>query len=256
MNDADIDSDTSSTKSFSGIASIGESFVPSQHHKQAAITTLDLDGLLHPPIQLKEDLKEGCGGQLWPAGMVLAKYLLRYHRYDLIAKTMHVFVDPDFLELGAGGGLVGLAVARGCNLNRKTQITDQLPMLELMQSNIRENGLEEKVTAHIFDWGSAMSSELQNSFTSSNGRPDIILAADCVYFEPAFPLLKRTLEDLVSDKTVCYFCFKKRRKADWRFVKSLGKTLTVREVMEDEEKESSAKEGIHLYEITAKRRKG
>ena len=43
---------------------------------------------------------------------------------------------------------------------------------------------------------------------------DLILAADCVYFEPAFPLLVRTLVDLVPDsKTEVLFCYKKRRKA-------------------------------------------
>ena len=31
-------------------------------------------------------------------------------------------------------------------------------------------------------------------------RPDLILAADCVYFEPAFPLLVQTLSEL-SDLT-------------------------------------------------------
>lgn len=42
---------------------------------------------------------------------------------------------------------------------------------------------------------------------------DLILAADCVYFEPAFPLLVKTLVDLVPDKSVeVLFCYKKRRK--------------------------------------------
>jgi predicted nicotinamide N-methyase len=46
------------------------------------------------------------------------------------------------------------------------------------------------------------------------GKADLILAADCVYFEPAFPLLVRTLCDLVADqKTEVLFCYKKRRKA-------------------------------------------
>lgn len=44
-------------------------------------------------------------------------------------------------------------------------------------------------------------------------RPDLILAADCVYYEPAFPLLVQTLSDLsVDEKTEVLFCYKKRRK--------------------------------------------
>lgn len=43
-------------------------------------------------------------------------------------------------------------------------------------------------------------------------RPDVILAADCVYFEPAFPLLVETLDDLADQTTEILFCYKKRRK--------------------------------------------
>lgn len=44
----------------------------------------------------------------------------------------------------------------------------------------------------------------------------MILAADCVYFEPAFPLLVQTLSDLVVDnRTEVLFCYKKRRKVAW-----------------------------------------
>jgi len=45
---------------------------------------------------------------------------------------------------------------------------------------------------------------------------DLILAADCVYFEPAFPLLIQTLCDLVPCSSFTepelLFCYKKRRK--------------------------------------------
>ena len=46
---------------------------------------------------------------------------------------------------------------------------------------------------------------------------DMLLAADCVYFEPAFPLLVQTLVDLVHEDTEVLFCYKKRRKV-WRAV--------------------------------------
>jgi hypothetical protein len=49
-------------------------------------------------------------------------------------------------------------------------------------------------------------------------RPDLILAADCVYYEPTFPLLVQTLSDLVNDeKTEVLFCYKKRRKVEHFF---------------------------------------
>jgi hypothetical protein len=56
---------------------IPESLIPSPTHLQPRITTTSLDGLLPTPLRLKEDLTEGCGGKLWPAGMVLARYMVR-----------------------------------------------------------------------------------------------------------------------------------------------------------------------------------
>ena len=65
--------------------------------------------------------------------------------------------------------------------------------------------------------------------------PDIILAADCVSFAPAFPLLLEPLLELLKydsedgreGKPVCWFCMKKRRKADMRFIAALKKQFIV-----------------------------
>lgn len=125
-------------------------------------------------------------------------------------------------------------------------ITDQLPMLALMRENIQLNNLSSTVTAAVYDWGTTLPPNVPE-------HSDIVLAADCVYFEPAFPLLLETLGRVVGDGTVCYFCFKKRRKADWRFVKSLKKTFEVRSIDEDEDSPTYRREGIYLYEVTRKK---
>jgi protein N-lysine methyltransferase METTL21A len=65
-----------------------ESLAPVRVNNTASTTALSLENLLDPPLVLHQDLKEGCGGQLWPAGMVLARYMLRHHRHDLADKTM------------------------------------------------------------------------------------------------------------------------------------------------------------------------
>lgn len=67
-----------------------EGFVKLPEYKAAASSDLDFDGLLPTPLKLHEDLSNGCGGQLWPAGMVLSKYMLRKHRSDLKGRTMSV----------------------------------------------------------------------------------------------------------------------------------------------------------------------
>jgi len=63
--------------------SFDEGLTPLPEYKPAGTTALDFSGLLDEPVKLHEDLKSGCGGQLWPAGMVLAKHMLRYHRDEL-----------------------------------------------------------------------------------------------------------------------------------------------------------------------------
>lgn len=69
---------------------ISEDLVQSPAHKTAGASSIDFDGLLSTPLKLQEDLAEGCGGQLWPAGMVLSNYLLRNHRNVMKGRTMFV----------------------------------------------------------------------------------------------------------------------------------------------------------------------
>ncbi|KAL8418461.1 hypothetical protein RB594_001884 [Gaeumannomyces avenae] len=164
---------------------IDADLTPLPEYKEAGTTTLDFDGLLSAPLRLHEDLSSGCGGQLWPAGMVLATHMLRYHR-DRLADA---------------------------------RMGEELPQ-EVVES-----------------------------------RPNVILAADCVYFEPAFPLLQKTMADLLTlcpDATI-YFCFKKRRRADMQFLKKAQKLFSVVEVA-DQARPVFSREGLFLYAISSKQR--
>ena len=59
---------------------------------------------------------------------------------------------PCSLELGAGGGLVGLGVALGCTVDKPIYITDQENMLSLMKQNIDLNGLQSRVVPLVLNW--------------------------------------------------------------------------------------------------------
>jgi hypothetical protein len=72
----------------------GRDLVEQRVLKSAGTTSIDFDGLLSPPLKLHEDLTNGCGGQLWPAGMVLAKYMLRVQKHTLKGKSMFVRSAP------------------------------------------------------------------------------------------------------------------------------------------------------------------
>ncbi|WPB01855.1 uncharacterized protein RHO25_006487 [Cercospora beticola] len=211
---------------------LSEDLVTSPEHKPKATKSVDFDGLLTPPLFLHEDLAKGNGGQAWPAGMILTKYILR-RKQDAIRTASSI------VELGAGGGLVGLAVAAGCRSNAVIHITDMSTMYDLMQQNIALNALGDRVTAAVYDWGGATPEGIPQ-------HPDVVLAADCVYFEPAFPLLQQTLQDLIGPNTVCYFCFKRRRRADMHFLKAVKKQFLVEDVLDDPDQQSYARENIFL----------
>jgi hypothetical protein len=82
--------DRSTSPEISGL-DIGEDFSALPEYKTAGITTVDFAGLLSLPLLLREDMSSGCGGQTWPAGMVLAKHMLRYHKEDLGDAKVYVF---------------------------------------------------------------------------------------------------------------------------------------------------------------------
>ena len=84
----DTASTHSVTSSQNDVFAIDDTFLPPQSQKLAGTIDASFDGLLEPPLLLYEDPKEGCGGQLWPAGMVLSKYMLTHHTADLAGKTM------------------------------------------------------------------------------------------------------------------------------------------------------------------------
>ncbi|RKF53280.1 Protein-lysine N-methyltransferase EFM6 [Erysiphe neolycopersici] len=218
---------------------IGDDFTPIPHYKVASTTSHDFSNLLTMPIQLHEDLTSGCGGQLWPAGMVLAKHMLRYHKNTLI--------EARILELGAGGGVVGLSVAMGCRINKPIYITDQENMMDLVRRNIEINALETVAQELVLEWGNPLPTEVLRR------QPNLILAADCVYYEPSFPLLLTTLKDLakLSPETIIYFCFKKRRRADMRFLRAAKRIFTIEEP-EDEDRNKFSRQGLYLYTFKLK----
>lgn len=113
-----------------------------------------------------------------------------------------------------------------------------------MERNILLNNLQSNVTATELDWAKPLPG-LQ--------RRDLILAADCVYFEPAFPLLVSTLAALVPPPPErapeVLFCYKKRRRADKRFFALLKKYFTWSIVSDDPAQEKYSREAITLLRL-------
>lgn len=114
-----------------------------------------------------------------------------------------------------------------------------------METNIKLNNLLPLVKASVLDWGTPLPEDIPH-------HPAVVLAADCVYFEPAFPLLVETLQSLIGPETVCYFCFKRRRRADLRFIKLAKKAFDITEVTDDPDRQTYARENITIWVIRSK----
>ncbi|WVN89569.1 uncharacterized protein L203_104796 [Cryptococcus depauperatus CBS 7841] len=207
-------------------------------------TRIDVPGL--KDIKLKIDAGPGCGGIAWPSGEVLSRYLAYRHAIDPTR-----LYGQKVIELGSGTGLVGI-VAAMLEPTAEIWVTDQAQLLELMTTNAELNlkGKNQR-NVHVaeLNWGEPLPSNIPTEEAS------LILAADCVYFEPTFPLLVKTLCDLapVGKPMEILFCYKKRRKADKRFFIMLKKHFTLTPVDDDKDSERYQREGVTLMKL--KRRK-
>ena len=74
--------------------------------------------------------------------------------------------------------------------------------------------------------------------------PEILLAADCCYLEESAPLLTMTMKELMGNDTVCYFCYKKRRRADKDVIRKLSKLFEVKKINGE-----WVKDGVFLYRV-------
>ncbi|CAK5276061.1 unnamed protein product [Mycena citricolor] len=188
-------------------------------------------GALTVSIDLALDASPGCGGIAWPAGEVLSRYLVLRGPEFVKAKNV--------LELGSGTGLCGLVAAA---MGGKVVITDQAPLLPIMRDNIELNRLSAACKVVELNWGEPIPEDIPT--------PDIVLAADCVYIESAFPLLVQTLSDLVANgDTQVLFCYKKRRKADKRFFALLKKQFRWVDVEDDPGRSTYTREAISLLRL-------
>ncbi|CEP19243.1 hypothetical protein [Parasitella parasitica] len=158
-----------------------------------------------------------------------------------------LFKNQKVVELGSGTGLVGLAVAKICPEIKQMVITDQLPMMSLMQENIRLNHLNKSVTAVVLNWGEAIP-HLSEALDA-----DVILASDCIYLEVAFmPLLETFFALTNKPSSVIYLAYKKRRNADKLFFQAAKKKFILTEITEDPKMKVYSRDKSHLYRVTRK----
>jgi predicted nicotinamide N-methyase len=195
----------------------------------------------HYDVALALDVTTGCGGKIWPAAEVLGAYIAS-------RRTAVEWKGKVAVELGAGTGLVGLLAAQ-MNILHHVWITDQIPMMRLMQQNLDLNGeqLRKCCTVAELNWGERVPADTPS-------KPDILLLADCVYLEVAFQPLVDTMCEMSTPETEILFCYQQRRKADKRFFKMLRKHFHFTDIEDDDpvRKQTYNRQGTHLYRIVKK----
>ncbi|ORZ18971.1 putative methyltransferase-domain-containing protein [Absidia repens] len=102
------------------------------------------------------------------------------------------------LELGAGTGYCGIAIANMLGSDCQVYITDLEPVIPLIEENVQEHHIQDGAHAQVFcerlHWGNHQDSK--RLLDKVGGQFDLVVISDCVYFPELFELLMDTLLDL------------------------------------------------------------
>ena len=122
----------------------------------------------------------GFGGKVWEAGIALGIWL---------AERQERVRGQRVLELGSGVGFAGLAAcAASANQVTLTDLADRPALLRTLERNALDNGFSSAAAVKPLDWHDC----LNESFTPL-GAYDLILGADCIYYESDAPALAAAL---------------------------------------------------------------
>ena len=200
--------------------------------------TLCLRVLLQP--------SRGIAFQLWPASFLLCRYLDSPSIRSLLPSSR-------VLELGAGCGLVGmLATALGARVT----LTDLPHVVPHLERNVQANAqLFSAAPDDPHAWTHASGGTVRIAALSWREEVrvrdvDMVVVADCVYWEELFEPLLRTLGALCGASTRVLLSQTPRRgKVEGRFFKRARRAFHVR-VLERWKERDSDRQPITLYELT------
>lgn len=188
-----------------------------------------------------EDL--GTGAVVWPACLVLIKYL---ERWPALVRGASV------LDLGAGAGATSIAAAAlGAS---RVVATDGVPAVtRLVARNVAANGVGDVVSTAVHDWADG---GVVAPFFSAGNPPDVVLVSDCV-LPKLFPMapLVDALRTHVGPRTRAYLSYEHRHFPEYdprvefrRLCADRG--LTVRDVPFDQHHEAYRADDVELWTVT------
>eukprot|EP01117_Protostelium_nocturnum_P019301 TRINITY_DN8336_c0_g1_i1.p1 TRINITY_DN8336_c0_g1~~TRINITY_DN8336_c0_g1_i1.p1 ORF type:complete len:298 (-),score=104.39 TRINITY_DN8336_c0_g1_i1:211-1104(-) len=191
-------------------------------------------------VLLKQDT-HSCGGHLWRSATVLMTYLENKTVFPDKEDGISFWNGKKVIELGAGTGLLGIALAK---IGAQVILTDQESLVPLMRENARLNGIQDQeLLIEELWWGRGDCDKY------TKDKPiDFIIASDCVYLEPTFAALTDTMHQLSNSETRIFMSFQKRRKADNRFWKIAQKKFKLIRIPFEEYSDTN-KERVMINEL-------
>ncbi|KAJ2310770.1 hypothetical protein IWW54_003011, partial [Coemansia sp. RSA 2705] len=189
------------------------------------------------PVRVLQDAtgttRCGVGATVWDAGLVLAKYLDRQTaegRLDLAGKTV--------LELGAGTGIVGIALAR-LQPQSTVVLTDKQELVPLLERNIALNGAQ-NASAQRLDW------------TEADGigcTPDVILVSDGIWARDLHQPLADVLQHTAGADTRVLLAYETRAFADEaEFIALWSRHFRFRDIKPADQHPLVQSEDIYVFE--------
>lgn len=118
------------------------------------------------------------------------------------------------LELGSGTGLLGIGLS--FSGAKEIMITDQRCLLKLMEENVKRNPGGSPCCVRELDWRE------EGLEIASGGPYDLVLAADCVYWDFLYEPLIKTLVTLSEKGTRVLLANDDRRTSSTEYEKNFG----------------------------------
>ncbi|KAH8808549.1 putative methyltransferase-domain-containing protein [Xylogone sp. PMI_703] len=176
-------------------------------------------------LHIWEELGESIARHIWDAGLVLSSYLasIKVAPVPQRMKTLEAILGKEglcVLELGAGCGIVGIALATYFPNSASVVLTDLPEAAEILEHNLsvattKSSTLATKLSTQDLDW----SSPLPEDIRSESKIWDLIIVADCTYNPDVVPDLVSTLSAIgkCNPQVVVLLAMKVRHESEMVF---------------------------------------
>jgi len=124
------------------------------------------------------------GGRVWAGALILIRWVC-----SILRNSPLIIGDGPVLEVGAGIGIAGIAIAK---LGKRVVLSDREPaLLDQMRSNVEDNDVQDVCRVFDFDWESLGLKKMQRFLAAQ--RFSAVVGSDVIYNVAHAQLLAKVL---------------------------------------------------------------